>query len=63
MRKSRFEDVSYFGRTSKGVTSFKSNDTHPVGLVRIFTLDGLFWRVSALLSDLDAAVEKRLLSA
>ncbi|WP_158807082.1 hypothetical protein [Beijerinckia sp. L45] len=61
MRNSRFEDVSPFGRAMKAMTLVKSTDLYTSGLIEIFSLDGLFWRVSGLLSDLEAAVERRLL--
>jgi hypothetical protein len=63
MRKSRFEDVSPFERAIKVMTLVKTSDAYTSGLTEIFSLDNLFWRVSGLLSDLEAAVERRLLSA
>lgn len=63
MRTNRFDDVSTFGRAINAMNLLKSGNGRTRPMARIFTLDGLFWRVSGLLSDLDAAVEKRLLSA
>ena len=63
MRKSRFDDVSIVDRAARAVGLIKSSGLDAVGAVRTFLLDGLFWRISALLSDMDAAVERRLPSA
>jgi hypothetical protein len=63
MRNSHFEDVAPLGRAFQVVNSFLFLRFDNPRLARLFTIDGLFWHVSGLLSDLDAAVEKRLRNA
>lgn len=60
MRKTRFEDVTPVERAINAITLIKLQLLDLVAATRTLVFDGLFWRVSAMLSDLDAAVEKRL---
>ena len=60
MRKTRFEDVTPVERAISAIALIKLQFRELAGATRTLVLDGLFWRVSALLSDLDAAVERRL---